>query len=49
MIRTESGKKVIIQGLNDFIVVEKDGVLLICPRKDEQDIKQISAAATKKF
>jgi len=48
MIRTESGKKVIIQGLNDFIVVEKDGVLLICPRKDEQDIKQISAAATKK-
>ncbi|MCT4697589.1 mannose-1-phosphate guanylyltransferase [Tenacibaculum haliotis] len=49
MIRTESGKKVIIQGLNDFIVVEKDGVLLICPRKDEQGIKQISAAATKKF
>ena len=49
MIRTEDGKKVIIQGLNDFIVVEKDGVLLICPRKDEQDIKQISAAATDKF
>ena len=49
MIRTESGKKVIIQGLNDFIVVEKDGVLLICPRKDGQDIKQISAAAKSKF
>ncbi|CAM1353082.1 mannose-1-phosphate guanylyltransferase [Tenacibaculum insulae] len=47
MIRTESGKKVIIQGLNDFIVVEKEGVLLICPRKDEQDIKQISAEANK--
>ena len=47
MIRTESGKKVIIQGLNDFIVVEKEGVLLICPRKDEQDIKKISAEANK--
>ena len=45
MIRTESGKKVIVQGLKDFIVVEKDDVLLICPKKDEQDIKQIAAAA----
>ncbi len=49
MVRTKSGKKVIIQGLNDFIVVEKDDVILICPRKDEQDIKQISAAAKDKF
>ena len=49
MIRTESGKKVIIQGLNDFIVVEKDDIILICPKKDEQDIKQISAAAKSKF
>ncbi|MGB1042832.1 MAG: mannose-1-phosphate guanylyltransferase [Tenacibaculum sp.] len=45
MVRTQSGKKVIIQGLHDYIVVEKDDILLICPRKDEQDIKQISAAA----
>ena len=42
MIRTQNGKKVVIQGLQDFIIVEKDDVLLICPRKDEQDIKQIS-------
>jgi mannose-1-phosphate guanylyltransferase len=41
MIRTQNGKKVVIQGLSDFIVVEKDDVLLICPKKDEQDIKQI--------
>lgn len=41
MIRTQSGKRVVIQGLSDYIVVEKDDVLLICPRKDEQDIKQI--------
>lgn len=49
MIRTESGKKVIIQGLSDFIIVEKDDVLLICPRKDEQDIKQISAEVSEKY
>ncbi len=49
MVRTQNGKKVIIQGLNDFIVVEKDDVILICPRKDEQDIKQISAAAKEKI
>ncbi|MGB0891438.1 MAG: mannose-1-phosphate guanylyltransferase [Flavobacteriaceae bacterium] len=42
MIRTQNGKRVVIQGLENYIVVEKDDVLLICPRKDEQDIKQIS-------
>ncbi|MFY0603569.1 MAG: mannose-1-phosphate guanylyltransferase [Flavobacteriaceae bacterium] len=41
MVKTQSGKKVVIQGLEDFIVVEKEDVLLICPKKDEQDIKQI--------
>lgn len=41
MIRTQEGKRVVIQGLHDFIVVEKEDVLLICPRKDEQDIKKI--------
>ncbi|MFK5878945.1 MAG: mannose-1-phosphate guanylyltransferase [Flavobacteriaceae bacterium] len=43
MIKTQSGKRVVIQGLNDYIVVEKEDVLLICPKKDEQDIKQITA------
>lgn len=41
MIRTQQGKKVVIQGLSDYIIVEKEDVLLICPKKDEQDIKQI--------
>ena len=41
MIRTQSGKKVVIQGLSDFIVVEKEDVLLICPKKNEQEIKQL--------
>lgn len=41
MVRTQKGKKVVIQGLENFIVVEKDDVLLICPKDQEQDIKQI--------
>ena len=49
MIRTQSGKRVVIQGLNNYIVVEKDDVLLICPMDDEQDIKQITAQVKKEF
>ncbi|WP_417785360.1 mannose-1-phosphate guanylyltransferase, partial [Tenacibaculum sp.] len=41
MVSTKNGKKVVVQGLQDFIIVEKDDVLVICPRKDEQDIKQL--------
>ncbi|WP_435416619.1 mannose-1-phosphate guanylyltransferase [Polaribacter aestuariivivens] len=49
MIRTQSGKKVVIQGLSDFIIVEKEDVLLICPKKDEQDIKQITGDVKDNF
>ncbi|CAM1361259.1 Mannose-1-phosphate guanylyltransferase [Tenacibaculum sediminilitoris] len=49
MVSTKNGKKVIVQGLQDFIVVEKDDVLVICPRKDEQDIKQLRTEAKEKF
>lgn len=49
MIRTQSGKRVVIQGLSDFIIVEKEDVLLICPKKDEQDIKQIVADVRENF
>lgn len=49
MIATQSGKKVVIQGLKDFIVVEKEDVLLICPKSDEQDIKKITQDVKNKF
>jgi len=29
----------VIHGLDDFIVVESDNILLICRRQDEQKIK----------
>ncbi|CAA0236906.1 mannose-1-phosphate guanylyltransferase [Tenacibaculum maritimum] len=49
MVRTQNGKKVVVQGLSDFIIVEKDDTILICPRKDEQDIKEISMEAKRTF
>lgn len=49
IIRTQSGKRVVIQGLNDYIVVEKEDVLLICPKNQEQEIKQITQDVKTKF
>lgn len=49
MVSTKNGKKVVVQGLQDFIIVEKDDVLVICPRKDEQDIKQLRTEAKDAF
>ncbi len=33
-------KVAVISGLKEFIVVDTDDVLMICPRSDEQNIKQ---------
>jgi mannose-1-phosphate guanylyltransferase len=30
----------VVNGLKDFIVVDSESVLLICPKDDEQKIKQ---------
>jgi len=49
MVKTQSGKRVIIQGLQNFIVVEKEGVLLICPKSAEQDIKEITTEVKNVF
>jgi mannose-1-phosphate guanylyltransferase len=31
---------VVLQGLDDYIVVESDNILLVCKKQDEQKIKQ---------
>jgi mannose-1-phosphate guanylyltransferase len=41
MIRTNAGKLVVIDGLQDYIVVDKDEVLMIYPKAKEQDIKKV--------
>ena len=41
MVNVPDDKLVVINGMEDFIVVESDDVLLITPKSDEQKIKQI--------
>jgi len=47
IISTAKDKLVIIDGLHDFIVVDKDNVLLIYPKGKEQEIKGIVAQLPK--
>ncbi|SHJ44147.1 mannose-1-phosphate guanylyltransferase [Flavobacterium haoranii] len=41
IIRAEGKKLVVIDGLDDYIIVDKDDTLLIYPKSKEQDIKKI--------
>ncbi len=43
IISTAKGKTVVIDGLDDYIIVDKDDTLLIYPKSKEQNIKQIVA------
>lgn len=49
MVNVPEGKVVILQGLHDFIVVEDNNTLLICPRDREQEIKQIVSDVKQRF
>ena len=40
IVHTVEEKKVVIQGLDGYIVAEQDGTLLICKLSEEQRIKQ---------
>ncbi len=41
IVRSDADKLIIIDGLHDYIIVDKEGVLLIYPKSKEQDIKSI--------
>ena len=41
MIFTERDKLVVVDGLSDYIIVEKETVLLIFPKEKEQEIKKL--------
>ena len=47
IVRAPENKKVVIKGLENFVVVDENGVLLIYPKSDEQEIKQISILMNK--
>ena len=49
IIRTNKDKLVVIDGLNEYIIVDKDDVLLIYPKDKEQDIKEIQKRIKAKY
>ncbi len=44
-----NGRLVVVEGLHDYIVAESDGVLLVIPRSNEKDIKNLTNTAKLKF
>ena len=49
MIRAPKGKVVVVDGINDYIIVDKEEVLLIFPKAKEQDIKTVLQSVKDKF
>jgi len=49
MIRTKNNKLVVVDGLQDYIIVDKEEVLLIFPKSKEQDIKKVLQKVKDKF
>jgi mannose-1-phosphate guanylyltransferase len=41
IINMPKDKLAVIQGLENFIIVETDNVLLICPKDDEQQVRNL--------
>ncbi|MFC6100182.1 mannose-1-phosphate guanylyltransferase [Olivibacter domesticus] len=49
MVNVPSYKKVVLKNLHNYIVVEANDTLLICPIDTEQEVKQVVADAAKQF
>lgn len=49
LIQLPNDKAAVIKGLSDYIIVDDGKVLLIYPKSDEQEIKQVSAEMVQAF
>jgi len=49
MVNVPEDKLVILQDLHNYIVVESNNMLLICPRSEEQNVKNITADVKAKY
>ncbi len=49
MIRTSTNKLVIVKGLENYIVIDSEDALMICPKAEEQEVKGIVAEIKEKF
>jgi mannose-1-phosphate guanylyltransferase len=43
MVHTGNEKLYVLQGMDDFIMVDTDDVMLICKKEKEQEIKEFVA------
>jgi mannose-1-phosphate guanylyltransferase len=41
LVIAQNGKLIVMKGLEDFIVVDTEDCLLVYPKKDEQEIKEL--------
>ncbi|HEY9185548.1 MAG TPA: mannose-1-phosphate guanylyltransferase [Salegentibacter sp.] len=49
IISTQSGKVVVLDGVNNYIIVETDEVLLLLPKDKEQSIKELREKVQERF
>lgn len=49
MVSGPRGKKIVVQGLEDYIIVDTEDTLMIFPKADEQSIKEVSKEAESKL
>lgn len=49
MVSTLKGKKVVVDGLKDYIIVETEDTIMIFPKSKEQQIKEVSKLAADSF
>jgi len=49
IVQLPKDKVAVIKGLNDFIIVDDGDVLLIYPKREEQEIKKVSGLISEKF
>ncbi|SES04040.1 mannose-1-phosphate guanylyltransferase [Pedobacter rhizosphaerae] len=49
IIQLPKGKAAVIKGLDNYIVVDDGNVLLIYPKSDEQEIKQVAASMVENY
>jgi len=49
MVFSSTEKLVVVDGIDDYIIVDRENVLLIFPKKKEQDIKKLLGTISDKF
>ncbi|MDN3724776.1 mannose-1-phosphate guanylyltransferase [Aequorivita sp. SDUM287046] len=49
IIFTAKNKTVVLDGITDYIIVDKEDVLLLFPKKKEQEVKQLLKEVSEKF